>query len=1023
MTLTFVAAPSQAVLNPTPNCSQGGGTTCTILFDSSSASYNWTVPSNVASLHFRIVGGTGGAGFSDASSLGGTTSAAVAIDADQNIAPGTSVSINVGGGGSGSSSGIGGSGGTNPLGIYSGGKGGNSGPSGTSGGGGGGGAATFVTVGTQTLLAGGSGGGGGGSWNIPGSNGFTATNPVGSSTNGGAGFVIATDGGGGGGGGGGILGGIGGIAGCDHPPSTTSVPCEAKGISAGGGYAGTSSTGSGITQSIVARDASSSGFVLVTYQTSVYPSSPAITSMLTGDTYVQLGIQSPYSTGSSAVIRYEYTINAGKNWYLLTSISPGVWRITGLKNSTTYVASVRAVNSAGFGDTSDSVTFAPTNKVPAAARISLISVGNKCASVSVTAPTGITAQTIIRYQLSVDDGTSWSNANITSGRLNITGLTNGVSANVRVRAVGTNGFGANSNRIVARAFTSPSAPILGAAVTASRKIVMPFTEPTDNGGIPVKNYQYTLDGGATWKNRSPAGVTSPLVITSGLTNGQTYDVSLRAVTALATGASSDVSSIALTYGLAPLNLQLGAVTNGATPFIRFIKISGIRSGLVSNVSFSITPKSGSATVPISATYSKAYLMKHNYLDVNTSTATIPVFGLYQNYSNSVELKYFEGSNVSGTLSATVTTPAWTDPYGPSDLYKNPVRIVPRNNTVHLDFSYFMMKSGATGSNPVVLDTDGEIRWVGVNNEPSQSSIFYNNAMYVGTGSHLTRTELDGSYSQVADYRAANGATNTGHHNYDPGKSGFLVETDTTSNIESTILEVDSNGAVLNTFDLAAIIEDDMKQFGDDPSGFVRRGTDWFHNNAAVYWPAQDTLVVSSREDFVIGIDYTTKKIKWILGDNTKLWHQYPSLRRYELAMAPGSLAPIGQHAVSITADNQLLLFDNGKESLVQSPVGATRYYSAPRKYQLDLLNMTATETWHFEHSPAIWSPICSSIYQDGSGYLIDYASENFWGTGPLYVRIMAIDSAKNIAFEYRYPGNWGTSWNTSPIHLENLVFK
>jgi len=1022
-TLTLGSTPSQAVLNPTPNCSQGGGTTCTILFDSSSATYNWTVPSNAASLHFRIVGGAGGTAFSDASSLGGTATSALVIDTDQSIAPGTSVSINVGGGGAASSSGIGGSGGTNPLGIYSGGKGGNSGPSGTSGGGGGGGAATVVTFGAQTLVAGGTGGGGGGSWYVPGSNGLTTTNPVSSSTNGGAGLVIATDGGGGGGGGGGVLGGIGGIAGCDHPPSRTSVPCEALGISAGGGYAGTSSSGSGIAQSLVARDSSSSGFVLVTYQTSVYPSSPAIISVLTGDASVQLGIQTPYSTGTSSVIRYEYTINAGINWYSLPSSSNGLWRISGLKNSTSYSVRVRAVNSAGAGNSSESVAFTPTNKVPAAARIALVSVGNKCASVSVTAPSGVTAQTIVGYQLSVNDGTSWRNVNITSGQLNISGLTNGVSANVRVRAVGTNGFGANSNRIVARAFTSPNAPILGDAVVASRKITMPFTEPTDTGGVPVKNYQYSLDGGATWKNRSPAGVTSPLVITSGLTNGQTYDFSMRAVTALATGASSSIASVPLTYGLAPLNIQLGAVTSGATPFIRFMKISGVRSGLMTNISFSIAPKSSSATLPISATYSKAYLIRHNYLDVNTSTATIPVFGLYQNYSNSVELKYFEGSSVSGNLSATVTTPAWTDPYGPSDLYKNPVRIVPRNNTVRLNFSYFMMKSGATGSNPVVLDTDGEIRWVGVNNEPSQSSIFYNNAMYVGTGSHLTRTELDGSYSQVADYRSSTGTTNTGHHNYDPGKAGFLVETDTTSNIESTILEVDANGAVLNTFDLAAIIEDDMKQYGDDPAGFVRRGADWFHNNAAVYWPAQDTLVVSSREDFVIGIDYTTKKIKWILGDNTKLWHQYPSLRRYELAIAPGSLAPIGQHAVSITSDNQLLLFDNGKESLVQSPVGATRYYSAPRKYQLDLVNMTATETWHFEHSPAIWSPICSSIYQDGSSYLIDYASENLWGSGPLYVRIMAIDSAKNIAFEYRYPGNWGTSWNTSPIHLENLTFK
>jgi len=1020
-TLTLTVIPSQAVINPSPDCSQGDGRTCAVLFDSPTSSYSWTVPTNASGIHIRIVGGTGGNASSDATSAGGVTNSALAIDLDATVSSGTAVSISVGGGGASASSGSGGLGGTNPLGSYSGGKGGNAGPSGISGGGGGGGAATVVAFGAQTLVAGGTGGGGGGSWNIPGSNGSTLSNPVVSANNGAAGEVISTDGGGGGGGGGGLLGGTGGIAGCDHPPAARSVACEATGITAGGGYAGSSSSGSGITQSVISRPASSSGFVLITYQTSLYPSAPTISSVLTGNTWVRLGIQSPVSIGSSQIIRYEYTINGGLKWTALQVASPGIWQISGLKNGSSYTVRVRAINSSGAGDISQYATFTPTSNVPTSPSIALLSVGNKQASVSAGPPVGITARTVIGYQLSKDDGVTWNDVSVDAGALNITGLTNGVSTYLRLRAIGTNGAGARSSRVIAKAFTNPTAPTLGTITTASGKFTALFTAPTDNGGSTITNYQYSLDGGATWITRSPARSTSPLVVT-GLANGQTYNFSLRAVTALATGASSEVSSIPLAYGLAPLSLQVGAVTDGATPFIRFVKISGVRPGVLSNISFTIAPKPGSATLPISATYSKSYLIRNNYLDVALGVATIPVFGLYANYSNSVSFKYFEGSNLGASVNATVATPVWTDPYGPSDLYKNPTRIVPRNNNVALDFSYLMMKSGSTGSNPVVLDTDGEVRWVGVNNEPSQSSIFYKNAMYVGTGSHLTRTQLDGRYSQVADYRTSNGATNTGHHNYDPGKFGFLVETDTTTNVESTILEVDGEGVVLNTFDLAAIIEDDMLQYGDNPAGFVRRPADWFHNNAAVYWPAQDTLVVSSREDFVIGIDYTTKKIKWILGDNTKLWHQYPSLRRYELAMAAGSLAPIGQHAVSITSDNQLLLFDNGKESLVQSPVGATRYYSAPRKYQIDLTNMTATETWHFEHSPAIWSPICSSIYQDGTSYLVNYASENFWGTGPLYVRIVGIDSAKNIAFEYRYPGNWGTSWNTSPIHLENLIF-
>jgi hypothetical protein len=375
------------------------------------------------------------------------------------------------------------------------------------------------------------------------------------------------------------------------------------------------------------------------------------------------------------------------------------------------------------------------------------------------------------------------------------------------------------------------------------------------------------------------------------------------------------------------------------------------------------------------------------------------------------------------MNLTITTPAWKDPFGPDARYKNPTKIVPRNNSIGLDYSYFMLKATATGSSPVVIDTDGEIRWVGVKRAATQSSIFYDNGMYVGNGTSIHRTELDGRYAQLGDYAASHNVTFLGHHNYDLGKDGILIEVNRNTEIEATILEVSpTTGDVLRTFDLATIIESNMLAYGDDPSGFVRRSVDFFHNNSAAYWPSQNTLVVSSRENFVIGIDYTTQEIKWILGDTTKLWYSYPSLRRYALALVGNTAAPIGQHSVSISSHDELLLFDNGKESMVQSPVGAARFEGIPRRYAIDLVGMKATETWNFVHNPVIRTPICSSIYQDGTSYLINYASENLWYTTPLYVRITGLDANKNVAFEYRYPGNWDTGWNASPLHLEGLTF-
>ena len=75
--------------------------------------------------------------------------------------------------------------------------------------------------------------------------------------------------------------------------------------------------------------------------------------------------------------------------------------------------------------------------------------------------------------------------------------------------------------------------------------------------------------------------------------------------------------------------------------------------------------------------------------------------------------------------------------------------------------------------------------------------------------------------------------------------------------------------------------------GDDPSLFVYPApTDWFHNNATAYRSSDDSLIVSSRENFVIALDYDSGNIKWILGDPTKRWYVFfPSLRAFALTLS------------------------------------------------------------------------------------------------------------------------------------------
>jgi hypothetical protein len=207
--------------------------------------------------------------------------------------------------------------------------------------------------------------------------------------------------------------------------------------------------------------------------------------------------------------------------------------------------------------------------------------------------------------------------------------------------------------------------------------------------------------------------------------------------------------------------------------------------------------------------------------------------------------------------------------------------------------------------------------------------------------------------------------------------------------------------------------------GDDPTQFVYPPTnDWFHNNACTYRSSDNSLIVSSRENFVIALDYDSGTIKWILGDPTKHWYEFPSLRAFALTLAPGTLPPIGQHAVSIR-DDQLLLFDDGTGSNFQQPPGETRGYSAPRKYQIDSSTFQASETWHYEPEPSVYSPFCSSVYEDAPGnYLVDYSQ-----AGPYtYAEIRGIDASGNVTFDYQYDllGFCATAWNAIQMHWENV---
>ena len=456
------------------------------------------------------------------------------------------------------------------------------------------------------------------------------------------------------------------------------------------------------------------------------------------------------------------------------------------------------------------------------------------------------------------------------------------------------------------------------------------------------------------------------------------------------------------------------VFEGPTPFIRFVytrvsDVTGFKSA-----QFRIQPKTGSATRPIKARYGRAYLEARGYFDSQNGSLTLPVFGLYAGRPNRVivTLGFSDRFHPSKRFAVTITTPAYD-----GGTYSNPTVVQPRLPGTTLSYDFILLKNYADPNTPIIIDSDAEIRWVGTAGVGAQNCILFDNAFYVTSGTSLFRTEFDGVTTVVANYGEI-GVTGF-HHNIDPGREGMILDVDTVDQTESVNLEVDAAGNVLRSWNLADIISAAMIAGGDDPRFFVHpTPIDWFHNNATAYRSSDNSLIISSRENFVIAIDYDSGNIRWILGDPTKHWYEFPSLRQFSLTLAQGTLPPIGQHAVSMPGD-QLLLFDDGAGSNFQQPPGETRTYSAPRKYQIDLGAFEATEIWHYYPDPSVYSPFCSSVYEDApDNYLIDYTL-----AGPfVYTGLVGLDALGNVAFNYQYDelAFCGTAWNAIQIHWEDL---
>ncbi len=263
------------------------------------------------------------------------------------------------------------------------------------------------------------------------------------------------------------------------------------------------------------------------------------------------------SNGGSPITEHQYRKKQGSgsydNWTNIPSSASGQanvtsFTVTSLTNGTSYTFQVRAKNSKGeSGASTDSPTVTPKTIPTAPTNFSANARDQGVYLTWATRSDGGSPITEHQYRKKQGSGSyeNWTNilrsasgeANATS--VTVRGLINGTNYTFQVRAKNSEGYSSVSSAVnVSPSGSAPKPPGAPRDLTANPRnggIYLTWRAPSSDGGNPITKYQYrkkqTTANYDTWddiKDSAPSGANNTKFMVTGLTNGTSYTLQLRA---------------------------------------------------------------------------------------------------------------------------------------------------------------------------------------------------------------------------------------------------------------------------------------------------------------------------------------------------------------------------------------------------------------------------------------------------------------------------------------------------------------
>ena len=232
-------------------------------------------------------------------------------------------------------------------------------------------------------------------------------------------------------------------------------------------------------------------------------------------------------------------------WKVISGAGPDTTSHTvgNLANGTEYAFELQAYNGSGLGWRSDEITVSPMAAAPGKPTGLSVDAGDARAVLTWDNPGN---DTIEKWQYAYDasagdqDWTDMAGSGAETVRHVVAMLENGITYSFRIRAVNDVGPGAESDAVSAVPMAAvPGKPAGLAALAGDGQVTLSWKDPVDASILKWQYAYKTTDGFGDWIDIPGGSAATTSHVVSGLANGATYTLKIRAVNGVGAGPDSD----------------------------------------------------------------------------------------------------------------------------------------------------------------------------------------------------------------------------------------------------------------------------------------------------------------------------------------------------------------------------------------------------------------------------------------------------------------------------------------------------